>query len=156
METIMRKYMVVFIVLGILAAGGTAWADTNTLTVTASVRGTCKFFSGTSTLNFGTLDPNTPALINGSGTTTFWCTKGVQSSSLTANDGDHWNGSHRQMEGPDGDFIPYSLNVATDGLANGGPSVTRTVTFSGSIQAADYTGKSAGDYSDTVVLTLSP
>lgn len=154
----MRKNKVFFIALAVLAAGGAAWADTNTLTVTAHVRGTCKFFSGTSTLNFGTLDPSAPALVNGTGTTTFWCTKGVGGldSTLTASDGLHWNGSHRQMAGPDGDVIPYSMDVTTDGLANGGPSVPRTMTFSGSIQAADYTGKSAGDYSDTVVITLTP
>lgn len=148
--------MVVFIVLGVLAAGGAAWADTNTLTVSANVRGTCKFVSRTSTLNFGTLDPSTPVLVNGSGTTTFWCTKNVAGGTFEIGDGLNWNGSNRQMVGPGGDLIPYSLTAAFDGLANGGPNVTRTVTFSGSVLADDYIAKSAGNYSDTVVLTLTP
>ncbi len=62
----MRKCMVVFIALAVLAAGGAAWADTNTLTVTASVKGTCKFSSPTSTLNFGALDPASPVDVSGS------------------------------------------------------------------------------------------
>lgn len=152
----MRKYLVVFIAMAVIAAGGTAWADTNTLTVRASVRGTCMFSSRTSTLDFGTLDPSNPALVNGSGSTTFWCTKNVGGSTFSIGDGLNWNGSNRQMLGPYDDVIPYSLTAVMDGLANGGPNVTRTVTFSGSVQADDYTGKSAGAYTDTVVLTLTP
>jgi len=109
-------------------------------------------------LNFGTLDPAAPALINGTGTTTFWCTKGVAGfgHDFSASNGDNWNGSHRQMAGPGGDVIPYDLTLTPDGSANGGPSVTRTLGISGTIQAADYTEKSAGSYSDTVVITLNP
>jgi spore coat protein U-like protein len=156
METIMRKYMVVFIVLGILAAGGTAWADTNTLTVTASVKGTCKFLTPTSTLNFGELDPGSPANVSKSTSVQFWCTKNVVGSSLSANDGLHWNGSHWGMLGPFDDVILYDLTLAPDVLENGGPNVTRTLGITGSIRADDYIGKSAGIYSDTVVITFSP
>jgi spore coat protein U-like protein len=155
----MRKCMIFFIALTVLAAGSAAWgADTNTLTVTAHVKGTCKFSSPTSTLNFGVLDPANPVLITGSGTTTFWCTKGlVTQVALTAGLGLNATGSIRQMkDGVSSDLIPYSLALAPDGGSNQGPASPRTLTISGTVLAADYSGKSEGDYSDTVVLTFTP
>jgi len=153
----MRKNITVFIVLAMLAAGGAAWAaDTNTLTVQASVTGTCRFSSGTSTLNFGALDPSTPVLVNGSSTTQFWCTKGVTTGAITATNGTSWSGSSRRMTGPGGDLIPYSLSLTPDGIPNAGPGTPRTLTISGAVLAADYTGVSAGSYSDTVALNINP
>jgi spore coat protein U-like protein len=154
----MRKSIPVFIALAVLAAGGAAWAlDTNTLTVTASVTGTCKFSSAISTLNFGALDPSTPVTVNGSANTQFWCTKGVTTDLITANLGVNPAGSTRQMKdiaGPD--LIPYSLTLSPVAGANAGPASPRTLTIAGSVLAADYTSKAAGSYSDTVTLTINP
>jgi len=155
----MKKGMAVFIALAMLAAGGAAWAaDTNTLTVTASVTGTCKFSSATSTLDFGALDPSNPVLVNGSGTTQFWCTRGVPTATLAAGNGAHWDGvSSRRMVGPaPTDLIPYSLALTPDALPNAGPGSPRTLTISGQVLAANYTGATAGNYSDTVTLTINP
>ena len=154
----MKKSMTVFIALAVLAAGGAAWAlDTNTLTVQASVLGTCKFSTATSTLNFGALDPSTPVLVNGSSTTQFWCTKGVTTNTVTASLGANPAGATRQMrDAVSTDLIPYTLTLTPDGLANGGPTATRTLDIAGTVLAADYTGKTAGSYSDTVTLTLTP
>lgn len=153
----MRKSISVFIALAVLAAGGAAWAsDTNTLTVNASVTGTCKFSTATSTLNFGALDPSTPVLVNGSATTQFWCTKGVTTGAVTAGNGVNWSGSSRRMAGPGGDLIPYSLTLTPDGNPNAGPVPPRTLTIAGAVLAADYTGVSAGSYSDTVTLSITP
>ena len=153
----MRKSMAVFIALAVLAAGGAAWAlDTNTLTVQASVLGTCKFSTATSTLNFGALDPSSPVLVNGSSSTQFWCTKGVTTGAVTATNGTNWSGSSRRMAGPGGDLIPYSLSITPDGNPNAGPASPRTLGIAGTVLAADYTGVSAGSYSDTVTLTINP
>jgi len=154
----MRKSMTVLMALAVLAAGGAAaWAlDTNTLTVTASVTGTCMFQSETSALGFGALDPSNPANANGSTTTQFWCTRGVPTATIVAGNGANYSGTSRQMLGPAGDVIPYSLSLAQDALTNEGPAFPRTLTISGTVLAADYTGKSAGNYSDTVTLTLTP
>lgn len=153
----MRKSMTVFIVLAVLAAGGAAWAlDTNTLTVTASVAGTCKFSSLTSTLNFGALDPSNPVNVNGAGSTTFWCTKGV-TTTLAALNGLHYSGTSRQMVGPSlTDLIPYSLALAPDGNPNAGPGSPRTLNITGSVLAVDYTGATAGAYADTVSINITP
>jgi spore coat protein U-like protein len=154
----MKKSMAVFIVLAVLAAGGAAWAvDTNTLTVSASVTGTCKFQAPkTSTLDFGALDPSNPVLVNGSGTTQFWCTKGISTDVITANLGANPSGTTRRMAGPGGDFIPYSLVLTPIAGVNAGPTLPRTLNITGSVLAADYTGVSTGNYSDTVTLTINP
>ncbi|MGZ8474567.1 MAG: spore coat protein U domain-containing protein [Candidatus Deferrimicrobiaceae bacterium] len=153
----MRKSLTVFIAVAVLAAGGAAWAaDTNTLTVSASVAGTCKFSAPkTSALNF-TLDPSVGTDVSGSTTTTFWCTKGVTTDAITNNNGLHFNAGKNQMAATVGtDVIPYTLSLTPDGLTNGGPTVTRTLTIAGSVLGADYTSKSAGSYADTVVLTIN-
>jgi hypothetical protein len=54
------------------------------------------------------------------------------------------------------DLIPYSLTLTPDGSTNQGPASPRTLSISGTVLAADYTGKSSGNYSDTVTLTLNP
>lgn len=154
----MKKSMAVFIALALLAAGGAAWAaDTNTLTVTASVSGTCVFNSLTSTLNFGALDPSTPVAVNGSTNTQFWCTRGVTTDLITADLGLNPAGATRQMrDSVSTDLIPYSLTLTPDGSTNQGPGSPRTLGISGTVLAADYTGKTAGNYSDTVTLTIAP
>ncbi len=55
-----------------------------------------------------------------------------------------------------GDLIPYSLTLTPDLTAGGGPTANRTLTIAGGILAADWTGKSAGSYSDTVQITITP
>ena len=155
----MKKLIAITAAAAIVAITGTAMAaDTNTLTVQASVSGTCKFSSSTSTLNFGALDPSSAADANTNTTTQFWCTKGVTTDSITAGQGLHWSGAQRQMlaAGTSGDLIPYDLTLTPDSNANAGPTSPRTLTIAGSIVNADYINKTADNYSDTVTLTLTP
>ena len=152
----MRKSMTVFIALAVLAAGGAAWADTNTLTVQASVLGTCKFFSATSTLSFGALDPSVGTDVSGSTTTNYWCTKGV-TALITPGFGEHRVGTTRQMiDIGSGDFIPYALTLTGDPGTSAGPGSLRTLTITGNVVGTDYISKSAGGYSDTVLISLTP
>ncbi len=153
----MKRVLVAAAAVALIAMAGAGMAaDTNTLTVTASVTPTCKFSSVSSTLDFGTLDPSSGANVPATGSTTFWCTKGVTTEAASANNGSHWSGSSRQIIGPGGDLIPYSLSLTKDGLSNGGPTVPRTLTIAGNVLGIDYTGKAAGSYSDTVTITLTP
>jgi len=153
----MRKSMAVLIALAVFAAGGAAWAaGSNTLTVNASVTGTCKFSSATSTLSFGALDPSSAADGTGSTTTNFWCTKGVNTDAITNDSGLNFSGKNRMKDAVSGEFIPYTLALLKDGLANSGPGAPRTLTISGTVLNADYTGKSAGNYADTVILSINP
>ncbi|NJD63581.1 MAG: hypothetical protein FIA93_12795 [Deltaproteobacteria bacterium] len=146
-----------FAVALIAMAGYGMASDTNTLTVQASVLGTCKFVSTTSTLGFGALDPSAGTDVNGSSTTQFWCTKGVATDAVSAGNGLNFVGGKRGMkDAVSGDVIPYTLSLAKDGLSNGGPTVPRTLTIAGNVLGADYTGKAAGSYSDTVTITITP
>ena len=153
----MKKLLSVLMVMFMVAMAGSALASgTNTLTVSASVTGTCKFVSGTSTLNFGALDPSSSSDTTGSGSTTFWCTKGT-TQTLAAGNGANWDGTKRNMlDAVSSDKIPYTLTLTPDGGTNAGPGSPRTVTIGGTILNADYVSKSAGSYSDTVSLNITP
>lgn len=154
----MKRMMVLVVAVLVIAMAGMAMAaDTNTLTVTAAVGGTCKFSTPTSTLAFGILDPS--ALTDGAATTTtqFWCTKGVTTDVIAAGNGANWSGTKRQMlDTVSTDLIPYTLTLTKDALANLGPASPRTLTIVGAVLNADYTAKTAGNYSDTVALTITP
>jgi len=154
----MRKSITVFIALAVLAAGGAAWAaDSNTLTVSANVAGTCRFTGAkTSTLSF-TLDPSVGTDVNASSTTTFWCTRGVTTLPFTNDQGLHFAAGKNQMrDAVSADVIPYTLSLTPDGTLNAGPGSPRTLTIAGNVLGADYTAKSAGTYSDTVILSINP
>lgn len=153
----MKKNLIMLVAIGfILTAGSVLASGTNTLTVQASVTGTCKFSSATSTLNFGALDPSVGTNVNGSTTTQFWCTKGT-TETLSAGQGSNWDGSKRNMKLATGtDLIPYTLTLTPDGSGNTGPGSPRTLTIGGQVLGTDYTGKTAGSYADTVVLNITP
>lgn len=150
----MKKTLVLAMAMGlVMALGGVAMADTNTLTVSATVVGTCRFISSTSTLAFGNLTPG-GGDVNGSGSTTFWCTKGV-SETITAGNGANYSSGTRNMLGPGSDLLPYTLSLTPAGVS-GGPGVPRTLTIGGTVLSSDYSTKTAGAYSDTVTLTITP
>lgn len=154
----MKKLFTITAAAAIIAMAGSAMAaDTNTLTVSASVTGTCKFSTATSTLNFGSLDPSLATNPSATATPQFWCTKGVTTDAITAGNGLHF-ATKRQMiaAGTSGDLIPYTLTLAKDTNANAGPATPRTLTITGGILNADYINKTADSYQDTVTLTLTP
>jgi spore coat protein U-like protein len=156
----MKKLLAITAAAAIIAMAGAAMAaGSNTLTVTASVTGTCKFVTGTSSLTFPALDPSVNAPVAGTTTTNFWCTKGVTNLATVAaaDNGSNWSGTKRQMkDSVSGDLIPYTLTLTKDGLTNGGPTVPRTLTIDGGVLYADFSAKSAGTYTDSVSLTINP
>lgn len=150
----MRRALIV--AMALIGAGSTALAaDSNTLTVQANVVGTCKFVSGTSTLDFGNLDPSVNLPASASATTQFWCTKGVATDAIAPGNGLSYDGSKRNMKNG-AEVIPYDLALSADGNPNAGPSSPRVLTINGTIAYADFKDKSAGAYSDTVTLTITP
>ena len=143
--------------MGVVTALPASAADTKNLNVTASVAGVCKFRSATAdTLPFGSLDPAVGTNVNASTNVLYWCTKGVSTNAVTAGNGLNFAGGKRNMkDAVSTDLIPYTLTVTSSGTP-GGPTVDLTAAVSGQVLGADYTGKSAGSYSDTVVLTVNP
>ncbi|MEY4729011.1 MAG: hypothetical protein RL020_169 [Pseudomonadota bacterium] len=132
-------------------------AGTNTLTVSANVVGTCKFSTATSTLGFGALDPSVGAAVNATGSTTYWCTKGVTGVAITADNGANNSGGRRMKHATSAtDFIPYSLTLTPSATAPAGPGTALTLGLAGGVLGADYTAVAAGNYADTVTLTITP
>lgn len=147
-----------FSLVAIAAASTFASAgDTQTLNVTATVTGLCKFSSTLQTFTFGTLDPSAAVATTGSGASVkYKCTKGTAATSVVADNGLNFTTSRRMKNGTN--FIPYSLTV-TGGTQTGlGFSAGKDldVGLAGSVAAADYEDAAAGSYSDTVVLTVAP
>lgn len=131
--------------------------DTQNLNVTASVTALCKFSSAVQTFTFGTLDPSNAVLTAGSGASvTYKCTKGTNAAGVTASNGSNFSGSRRMSNGTD--FIPYSLTVAGGAQTGLGFSAAMnlSLTLSGNVAATAYQDVSAGNYTDTVVLTITP
>ena len=142
---------------GVVTALPASATDTKNLNVTASVAGVCKFKSGAAdTLAFPALDPSVGTNVNASQNVLYWCTKGVTGATVAMGNGLNFAGGKRQMKDTvSGDVIPYTLTVAQSGTP-GGPTVDLTAAITGQVLGTDYTAKSAGSYSDTVVLTLNP
>jgi spore coat protein U-like protein len=145
-------------VLLVCASGFAAAADTQNLTVSGTVSGVCRFSSLAQTLSFGgAIDPNAAGPINGAGAAVkYKCTKGTTATGVTAGNGLNFSGSRRMGNGAD--FIPYTLTISDDlqvGLGFGAGN-DLDLTVAGQIVKADYENVSAGAYSDTVLLTLTP
>ena len=156
----MKKLLGLVMVLGlVLVLGRVAMAaDTNTVTVTANVVGTCKFNSATSTLAFGGLDPSTGLDVNASTSTTFWCTRNA-SYSISDDDGLNElvaNQNRMQHTTTATEFIPYSFSYnPTTGTGLGRTSPI-TLAISGTVTFANYQNAAVGNYADTVVLSITP
>jgi len=142
----------------ILFSGVTFAIDTNTVTVTANVVGTCKFLSSTSTLAFGSLDPSSGSDVNASTSVNFWCTKNA-SYSITDDDGLYesgTNGNRMRHESIETEYIPYTFSYSPTSGIGSGKTTPITLTISGSIANANYRDAAVGNYSDTVTLTINP
>ena len=153
----MKKLVGFAMVLGlILVLSGAAMAGdtTTTVAVSANVVGTCKFLTG-GTLDFGKLDPSSGADVGATASPTFWCTKNT-SYTITDDDGLHKSGTTHRMEGPTAaDLIPYTFTYTSTGTGQGRTSPI-TLTISGNVAYADYRDAAAGNYADTVTLTINP
>ncbi len=152
----MKKLVGLVMVIGlVLGLGSTAMADTTTVNVTANVVGTCRFLTS-GTMAFGGLDPSVGNNVNAAVTQpTFWCTRGA-SYTISDDNGMYETGTtHRVKHASINEYIPYTFNYTAAGSGNG-PGNPLTMDISGTIIGADYIGASAGDYSDTVTLTIIP
>lgn len=151
-----------FAAIGLLAAGSAIAADSNTLTVNATVNGTCKFTTATSTVNIansgGAIDPSLATNATGQTTVQFRCTNGT-TSAISADNGLNFSaGSRRVRIGATTNYMPYSLaltGAAQAGTGHGAGN-EKTLTIDATIVAADHQNAAAGSYADTVLLSLTP
>ena len=135
------------------AAGLAAAAGSQTLAVTASVQGICKFSAASTPLAFGSIDPS--STVNQVMTTNvlYKCTKGTTSAGVTAT-----GGLTRTMTGPTAaDLLGYTLGFTGDtqtGAGFGAGNLTLVVT--GTITPAQFQNVSSGAYSESVTLNITP
>ena len=148
----------------VLLLTGVAFAsDSGILTVTATVisRGNCRFNSSTATLNFGSLDPANSVDQNTTTTINFSC-KGNGNApitySVTDNDGLYKTGpdAPRMRHSTQvSEYLPYTLscNPSSGSVPK---NTDQNLTVSGTVRSTDYQKAYAGDYSDTVILSINP
>ncbi|MBI5237987.1 MAG: spore coat protein U domain-containing protein [Deltaproteobacteria bacterium] len=151
-----RLILIAAAIITAVMVSSTAMAvGTNTMTVTASVTGVCKFSATTSTLAFGALDASVATAATATTGVNFWCTKGTTYS--VADDSGLYNSGGPRMRHATvlTEFIPYSIVYGAAGTGSG-KNTAITLTVDGTIANADYVDAQAGAYSDTVVLTVNP
>ena len=158
----MKRLMLVLMVVVLVGVAGSVFAaGSATINVSATVAGICKFSTASANLSFGTLTPDPTAVdAPGSGTISFWCTKGVGAPTFAITG--YTLGAVRQMSGTGAniDKLDYSIDsLSPDASSNTGPSAPRTLTISGTAYvagASGYNSITADAYGDSVVLTVTP
>lgn len=141
-------------------AAGTAMADTQSLSVTASVTGVCKFNSGqTPVLAFGTIDPSGTTSVTATPANVLYrCTNGTSATVDTSVTGTRSMVGQTPLAATD--LLGYSLSFTSGATGTGsgfgaaGSNITLVV--AGSMTAAQYNGAKAGSYAETVTLTVTP
>ena len=143
-------------------AGLTNAADTGRITVTATVlsKSQCRFNSKTSNLNFGGLDPVNPVDKTVDTTITFTCGGSAPNATFFINDDD---GLHKT--GPDAnrmrhatnttEYLPYTLTL-NPASGNVPKNTDQTLTISGTVRGSNYQDAIAGNFSDSVVISINP
>lgn len=137
-------------------------SGTNTLTVTAAVlsKNKCKFNTANATLNFGALDPGNSTDVSKSTSVQFVCNGSapIAAFAFTTNNGLYSTGpgAYRMRHATvTTAYLPYTLSLTpTTGTAPKG--VNQTLTIDGTVSALNYQPALAGNYADTVVITLNP
>jgi spore coat protein U-like protein len=138
-------------------------SGTKTLTVTAAVlsKSKCKFNTANATLNFGALDPGNSSDVTQTASVQFVCNGSAPTAAFafTTDDGLYESGPGanrmRHAAPATSEFLPYSLSLSSNnGTVPKG--VTQTLAVTGTISALNYRPALAGNYADTVIITLNP
>ena len=156
----MKRLLIVAVAIVVLMVSGTAMAvDQATVTVTATVQGTCLFLgSKTATLAFPPLTAGGPDQ-TASTTLSFWCSNGTVFA-LTDDSGlnDLAPGAPRMASTTLGitEHLPYTFTATPSALVGGGLASPVTLTVGGSVLSADYSLRTADVYQDTITFTVNP
>lgn len=154
----MKKILMAVVAVAVAAMAVSAIAaDSAQVAVTANVVGTCKFNNGGS-VSFGALDPSlAPGTVNGTVVTPqFWCTKNA-TYTIADDKGLHESGTIFRMEHATvtGEFLPYTFSYTATG-SGGGVNAPINLAITAQVNLGDTLNIAAGDYADTVTLTISP
>lgn len=148
------------ILIVLLAACKVLAAGTSNLAVTSTVlsKSNCKFDSAATTLSFGNLDPATSADAIATATVGFVCRGAAPIATffISDNGGLYSSGGHRMRNTIAlTEFLRYNLtlNPVTSTVPKNSP---QTVTITGKVLGSEYQGAYAGNYNDTVIVSITP
>ena len=142
---------------GCLASFGASAADTQVVTVQASVNGVCKFNSGQTPVvtvaNTGVvIDPSSGTTATGNANVTYRCTNGLvpgftvpSPATMTCT-----------TSGTCGSTTMNATMTFTSGGAGAGFTADKTLVVTGTILPAVFQVAQAGDYSGTITVSVSP
>lgn len=158
MSSIKSLRLAVVAAAAVLSCSLAMAADSQNITVSATVSGNCKLTSFPN-MSFGALDPSSAANGSGSATISYKCTKGTSPATFTV------GGSASPYSGTltgalaSPDTIAYSITwtaPTTAGTGFGAGSTATDVVLTGSILNADYVNVKADTYSQTVAVAITP
>lgn len=161
MWTLGKKFLIL-LVLAWLVLPGICLAASTTVSVSATVlsKSNCKFNANAAALDFGNLDPLAHPNVTVQTTIDFVCNGSEDPATyiIVDDDGLHETGpdANRMQHGTaPGAYIPYSFSLApASGTVPKG--VDQTLTVTGTVLGTDYQTALAGNYADSVVVTLNP
>ena len=120
----------------------------------------CGFRASGLSLNFGTLNPASGATVTVPMAAATLnadkvgdCTLPM---TLSADNGLWFSRNHRLKNTGSADYIPYTLAGLPQTLPAPGNKVYVSFTFSGTVLGSDYANAPAGNYSDTVMISVTP
>jgi spore coat protein U-like protein len=137
-----------------LVSGAAAAGDNHSVTVNATVNGTCKFNSASSTVSL-TLDPTASSTATQNASILYRCTKGTapgfalaSGSTASATGGNLVNGT---------ESIAYTFSSSAGGAGSGlGAGNDKTLSLSVSVNQANAANVTPAVYTDTIAITLTP
>lgn len=146
-----------------LVAGAGAQAQTSSLTVSAVVlsKSNCKFQNAKNlSMAFGVIDPASSADVTRTISTTVIChgSANVATFLVEAESGLHYGNGSRRMQrvgSSPAEYMAYSLSI-NPASATVNKNVPLDIEITGTITPAAFQNASAGNYSDTVRITLTP
>lgn len=161
MTRMCRKPFAVAFLLALPALAGAA-SGSHSLAIGATIvsGGNCRFSdAGPTALNFGPIDPSSPAIATTSANIQYRCTgsAAMVTWAISSNDGlyETGPGAPRMRHAVDPTkFLPYTLNVPASATVPRNTNLNFTAVAT--ISVADFQNAIAGSYADTVVLTIAP
>lgn len=154
---LLSAFAALFLVASDCLAGSSA-----SVTVSATVlsKSICKFSSASTALSFGALDPGNPLDVTVSTTIGFRCMGSAPMATflITDDDGMHEtapDGNRMQHGSLPAESLPYGMTLSptTATVPKNAPQI---LTVTGTVLGVDYRNAAAGNYSDTVVISIDP
>ena len=141
--------------------GGRAQAAVVSVSATVTSNSWCFFTSNNSTLNFGNIDPASPADVTASTNINFYCLGSFRTPAVfyISQDGGLYKtgpGANRMRNTTVAtEYLPYSLflNPVTASVPNWS---LQALTITGVVKASDFQNAYVGNYSDTVAVSILP